>query len=149
MKAINAPGLRVLLSVPLWVGTRRSIPSTDDIEHPQIVHVTIFDAHGTRGSHWSMAALCFIGFLGYINAEVNAKLNPTKNAHIMVFYSTHLRLLQILVLFFAILCGVIAYAVTRSNETLGWIPLPLMVGYAVGEEVMWLRLERFARGGGA
>lgn len=107
-----------------------------------------FVAHGTRGWYWSMAALCFIGFLGYINAEVNAKLNPSENAHIMVFYGKHLRLLQASALFLAILCGVIAYAVSWSDETLGWFSLPLMVGYAVGEEVMWLRLERFARGGG-
>jgi EamA domain-containing membrane protein RarD len=80
---------------------------------------------------------------------VNAKLNPTENAHIMVFYGKHLRLLQISSLFLAVLCAVIAYASSWSDETLGWLSLPLMIGYAVGEEVMWIRLERFARGSSA
>ena len=70
---------------------------------------TYFVAHGVHGWYWSMAALCFIGFLGYVNAEVNAKLNPLENAHIMVFYGKHLRMLQISSLLLAFLCGGIAY----------------------------------------
>lgn len=85
-----------------------------------------FVAHGARGWYWSMAALCTIGFLGYINTEVNAKLNPTENAHIMVFYGKHLHLLQISTLFLAFLCAVIAYPSSWSDETLGWLSLPLM-----------------------
>lgn len=107
---------------------------------------TYFVAHGAHGWYGSMAALCSIGFLGYINAEVNAKLNPMENAHIMVFYGKHLRMLQISSLLLAALCAGIAFATSWSDETLAWLSLPLIVGYAVGEEVLWLRLEKFARG---
>jgi hypothetical protein len=105
-------------------------------------------AHDARGWYWSMAALCFIGFLGYVNAEVNAKLNPLENAHIMVFYGRHLRVLQVSALFLSALCGGIAYGAPWSNETLALLSLPLIVGYAIGDEVLWVRLERFARGRG-
>jgi hypothetical protein len=108
---------------------------------------TYFVAHGVRGWYWSMAALCFIGFLGYINAEVNAKLNPEENAHIMVFYGKHLRTLQISALLLAFLCGGIAFTTSWSDDTLAWLSFPLIVGYAIGEEVLWLRLEKFARRG--
>jgi hypothetical protein len=49
-----------------------------------------FVAHDVHGWYWSIAALCLIGSLGYVNAEVNAKLNPRENAHIMVFYGWQL-----------------------------------------------------------
>ena len=107
---------------------------------------TYFVAHGVHGWYWSMAALCFIGFLGYVNAEVNAKLNPLENAHIMVFYGKHLRMLQISSLLLAFLCGGIAYVPNWSDQTLAWLSFPLILGYAIGEEVLWLRLEKFARG---
>ena len=68
---------------------------------------TYFGAHGW---YWSIASQCFIGFLGYINAEVNAKLNPRKNAHIMVFYGKHLRMLQVSSVLLAVLCAGIASA---------------------------------------
>jgi hypothetical protein len=32
------------------------------------------------------AALSGIGFIGYVNAEVNARINPKENAHIMTFF---------------------------------------------------------------
>jgi len=89
--------------------------------------------------------LCFIGFLGYINAEVNAKLNPTENEPILVFYGRHLRMLQVSSLFLAAFCGGIAYVTSWSDETLTRLSFPLIVGYAIGDEVLWLRLEKFAR----
>lgn len=103
-------------------------------------------AHGARGWYWSIAALCGIGFLGYVNAEVNARLNPDENAYIMGFYGPNLRILQISSLFLAALCGLIAYATTWSDEVLALLSLPLIIGYAIGDEVLWLRLEKFARG---
>lgn len=36
-----------------------------------------FVAHDVRGWYWSFAALGFIGFTGYVNAEVNARFNRT------------------------------------------------------------------------
>jgi hypothetical protein len=56
-----------------------------------------FVAHDVRGWYWSFAALGFMGFIGYVNAEVNARFNPEENAHVMVFYGQILRMLQILV----------------------------------------------------
>jgi hypothetical protein len=52
-------------------------------------------AHDVRGWYWSFAALGFMGFIGYVNAEVNARFNPEENAHVMVFYGQILRMLQI------------------------------------------------------
>lgn len=104
-----------------------------------------FVAHDAHGWYWSIAALCFIGFLGYVNAEVNAKINPMENARIMVFYGQHLRMLQASALFLAAICGGIAYSTSWSNESLTLLSLPLIAGYALGDEVLWLRLERFAR----
>lgn len=92
------------------------------------------------------AALCCVGFLGYVNAEINARLNPDENAYIMGFYGPNLRILQISSLFFAALCGLIAYATTWSDEVLALHSLPLIMGYAIGDEVFRLRLEKFARG---
>ena len=104
-----------------------------------------FVAHDVRSWYWSIAALCVIGSLGYVNAEVNAKLNPRENAHIMVFYGRQLRMLQVSALFLAVVCGVLAYWATWSNEVLTLLSLPLIAGYAIGDEVLWVRLERFAR----
>lgn len=105
-------------------------------------------AHDAHGWYWSMAALCFIGFLGYLNAEINAKLNPMENAHIMTFYGPHLRMLQISGLLLTVVCGGIAYATSWSNEVLALLSIPFIGGYAIGEEILWLRLEKFARGAG-
>ena len=107
---------------------------------------TYFVAHGAHGRYWSIASLCFIGFLGYINAEVNAKLNPMENAHIMVFNGKHLRMLQVTSVLLAVLCAGIASATSWPDEALAWLSFPLIVGYAIGEELLWLRLEKFARG---
>jgi hypothetical protein len=103
-------------------------------------------AHGVRGWYWSIAALCCIGSLGYVNAEINAKLNPDENAHIMVFYGKQLRILQISSLLCAALCGIIASALSWSDDVLTFLSLPFVFGYAIGDEIMWLRLEKFARG---
>jgi hypothetical protein len=105
-----------------------------------------FVAHDVHGWYWSIAVLCVIGSLGYVNAEVNAKLNPTENAHIMVFYGRQLRILQVSALALAIICGVVAFSATWSNESLTMLSLPLIAGYAIGDEILWIRLERFARG---
>ena len=104
---------------------------------------TYFGAHGW---YWSIASQCFIGFLGYINAEVNAKLNPMENAHIMVFNGKHLRMLQVSSVLLAVLCAGIASATSWPDEALAWLSFPLIVGYAIGEELLWLRLGKFARG---
>ena len=64
-----------------------------------------FVGHDMHGWYWSIAALGFIGFIGYVNAEVNARLNPEENTHIMVFYSKHLRMLQISALSVVAVCG--------------------------------------------
>ena len=82
------------------------------------------------------------------STEVNARLNPDENAYIMGFYGPNLRILQISSLFLAALCGLIAYATTWSDEVLALLSLPLIIGYAIGDEVLWLRLEKFARGRG-
>ena len=105
-----------------------------------------FAGHDVHGWYWSIAALCFIGFIGNVNAEVNARINPKENAHIMVFYSRQLRLLQVSSLFMAAVCGGIAYSASWSNETLTLISFAFTAGYAIGDEMLWLRLERFARG---
>ena len=44
-----------------------------------------FAGHDERNWYWSIAALCLIGCIGYVNAEVNARINRKENAHIMVF----------------------------------------------------------------
>jgi hypothetical protein len=105
-----------------------------------------FAAHDVRGWYWSIAALSFIGFIGYVNAEVNARFNPEENEHVMVFYGHLLRMLQFSALFLAVVCGGIAYLASRSNEILTLLSFAVTAGYAVGDEVFWLRLERFARG---
>lgn len=105
-----------------------------------------FAGHDAHGWYWSIAALCFIGFIGYVNAEVNARINPEENAHIMVFYGRQLRMLQVSALFMAAVCGGIAYSVSWSNEILTLLSFAFTAGYAIGDEVLWLRLERFARG---
>jgi hypothetical protein len=64
-----------------------------------------FVAHDVRGWYWSFAALGFMGFIGYVNAEVNARFNPEENAHVMVFYGQILRMLQISGLLLAAVCG--------------------------------------------
>jgi len=105
-----------------------------------------FVAHNVHGWYWSFAALSFIGFVGYINAEINARINPKENAHIMVYYGQQLRILQISALFLAAVCGGIAYSANWSSEMLTLPSFALTAGYAVGDEVLWLRLEKFARG---
>lgn len=105
-----------------------------------------FAWHDVHSWYWSIAALCFIGCIGYVNAEVNARINPEENAHIMVFYGRQLRMLQVSALFMAAVCGGIAYSASWSNEILTLLSFAFTAGYAVGDEVLWLRLERFARG---
>jgi hypothetical protein len=99
-----------------------------------------------HGWYWSIAGLSFIGFVGYVNAEINARLNPKENAHIMSYYSQQLRMLQISALFLAAICVGIAYSANWSHEILTLLSFALTAGYAVGDEVLWLRLEKFARG---
>jgi hypothetical protein len=48
-------------------------------------------------------------------------------------------------LLMAALCGGIAYWTSWSNETLTLLSFAITAGYAVGDEVLWLQLERFAR----
>ena len=105
-----------------------------------------FVAHDVRGWYWSFAALGFMGFIGYVNAEVNARFNPEENAQVMVFYGQILRRLQISGLLLAAFCGGIAYMATWSNEILTLLSFAFTAGYAVGDELLWLRLEKFARG---
>ena len=76
-----------------------------------------FAAHDVRGWYWSIAALSFLGFIGYVNAEVNARINPEENAHVMVFYSQVLRMLPVSGLFLAAVCGGIAYSASWSHAT--------------------------------
>jgi hypothetical protein len=104
-----------------------------------------FAWHDVHDWYWSIAALCFTGFIGYINAEINARINPKENAHIMLFYGRQLRILQLSSLLMAALCGGIAYWAGWSNETLTLLSFAFTAGYAVGDEVLWLELERFAR----
>lgn len=105
-----------------------------------------FVAHDVHGWYWSIAALGGIGFIGYVNAEINARINPKENAHIMAFYGRHLRILQVSALFLASVCGGMAYSTGWSNEILMRLSFAVSAGYAVGDEVLWLRLEKFARG---
>jgi hypothetical protein len=104
-----------------------------------------FAWHDMHSWYWSIAALCFIGCIGYVNAEVNARINRKENAHIMVFYGRQLQMLQVSALLMAALCGGIAYWTSWSNETLTLLSFAITAGYAVGDEVLWLQLERFAR----
>jgi len=104
-----------------------------------------FAGHDVHNWYWSIAALCLIGCIGYVNAEVNARINRRENAHIMVFYGRQLRMLQVSALFMAALCGGIAYWASWSNEILTLFSFAITTGYAVGDEVLWLQLERFAR----
>ena len=64
----------------------------------------------------------------------------------MVFYSQVLRMLQVSGLFMAAVCGGIAYSASWSHEILTLLSFAVTTGYAVGDELLWLRLERFARG---
>jgi hypothetical protein len=64
----------------------------------------------------------------------------------MVFYGQILRMLQISGLLLAAVCGGIAYMATWSNEILTLLSFAFTAGYAVGDELLWLRLEKFARG---
>ena len=63
----------------------------------------------------------------------------------MVFYGRQLRMLQVSALLMAALCGEIAYWASWSNETLTLLSFVFTAGYAVGDEVLWFQLERFAR----
>jgi hypothetical protein len=105
-----------------------------------------FVAHNVHGWYWSIAGLSFIGCIGYVNAEINARFNPKENAHIMSYYGQQLRMLQISALFLAAICVGIAYSANWSNEILTLLSFALTAGYAIGDEVLWLRLEKFARG---
>jgi hypothetical protein len=104
-----------------------------------------FAEHDVHSWYWSIAALCFFGFIGYVNAEVNARINPDGNAHIMGFYGRQLRMFQVSALFMAAVCGGIA-TTSWSNEILTLLSFALTAGYAIGDEILWLRLEKFARG---
>jgi hypothetical protein len=64
----------------------------------------------------------------------------------MVFYGQLLRMLQVSALFLAVVCAGIAYLASWSNEILTLLSFAVTAGYAVGDELLWLRLERFARG---
>lgn len=55
-------------------------------------------------------------------------------------------MLQIFALFLAAICVGIAYSANWSNETQILLSFALTAGYAVGDEVLWLPLEKFARG---
>lgn len=105
-----------------------------------------FVAHNVHGCYWSIAGLSFIDFIGYVNAEINTRFNPKENAHIMLYYGQQLRRLQLPALFLAAICVRIAYPANWSNETLTLLSFAFTAGYAVGDEVLWLRLEKFARG---
>lgn len=64
----------------------------------------------------------------------------------MGFNGPNLRILQISSLGLAAPCGLIAFFTTWSDEVFVLLSLPLIIGYAIGDEVFWLRLEKFARG---
>jgi len=55
-------------------------------------------------------------------------------------------MLQISALLLAAICVGIAYSANWSNEILTRLSFALTAGYAVGDEVLWLRLEKFAHG---
>lgn len=105
-----------------------------------------YSGHDPHGWYWSIAALCVIGSIGYVNAEVNARINPEENAHIMEFYGKQLRMLQVSSLFMAAICAGIAYWASWSNEALTLLSFAFTAGYATGDEVLWLQLEKFSRG---
>lgn len=105
-----------------------------------------FAGHDVHSWYWSVAALSLIGCVGYVNAEINARINPAENSHIMVFYGRQLRLLQIAALCMAAAFGGIAYLASWSNETLTLLSLVFTAVHTIGDEVLWLKLERFARG---
>ncbi len=105
-----------------------------------------FVAHDVRGWYWSIAALSFIGFIRYVNAEINARLNPEENAHVMDFYIRHLRMLQVSSLMALAACGGMAYFAHWPEKILVAVSFAVTAGYAIGEEALWLRLEKFARG---
>jgi hypothetical protein len=104
-----------------------------------------FAGHDARNWFWSITALCFIGCIGYVNAEINVRINREENAHIMVFYGRQLRMLQVSARLMSALCAGIAYWAAWSNETLTLLSFAFTAGYAVGDEILWLQLERFAR----
>jgi hypothetical protein len=48
-----------------------------------------FVAHDVHGWCWSIAELSFIGCIGYVNAEINAQIQPKgKCTHHVVLHST-------------------------------------------------------------
>ena len=63
----------------------------------------------------------------------------------MVVYGRQLWMLQVSALLMAALCGGIAYWAAWSNETLTLVSFAFTAGYAMGDEILWLQLERFAR----
>ena len=69
-----------------------------------------------------------------------------ENTHIMVFYGRHLRMLQVSALSVVAVCAGIAFFASWSKEILTLLSFAVTTGYAIGEEVLWLRLEKFARG---
>jgi len=55
-------------------------------------------------------------------------------------------MLQVSALLLAAIGMGLAYSGNWSNEILTLLSFALTAGYAVGDEVLWLRLEKFARG---
>lgn len=105
-----------------------------------------FVGHDPHDWYWSIAALALIGFIGYVNAEINARLNPRENEHILSFYHHYLRILQGSSMFVVAVCSGVAYFADWTKEILVLFSFVVTTGYALGEEVLWLRMERFARG---
>ena len=100
-----------------------------------------FVGHSVRGWYWSVAALNFIGFIGYINA----RLNKEHNVHVIGFYLHHLRIVQVSCLLLITICGGIAEFALWPREILTILSFAVTIGYAAGDEILWLRLDRFAR----
>jgi hypothetical protein len=105
-----------------------------------------FVAHGVRGWYWAFAALGITGFIGYVNGEVNARLNRRENDPVMAFYGRQLRILQGSALLLAAVCAGLAHFAAWSNELLVGLSFVITAGYAATDELLWLRMERFARG---
>ncbi|CAA9892739.1 conserved membrane hypothetical protein [Candidatus Methylobacter favarea] len=90
-----------------------------------------FVAHGARGWYWSLAAICVIGCLGYVNAEVNARLNPAENDQVLAFYGRHLRILQLSTLLLAAICTALAGFSKWPDEILIALTFVITAGYAL------------------
>ena len=60
-------------------------------------------------------------------------------------YGQQLRMLQLSALCLAVICVGIPYGANWSNEILTLLSFALTAGYAVGDEVLWWRLEKFVR----